>query len=393
MLKYVRRDYDNEFANSGATTDGKRGPTLRIRKPNRFTVSKQAALAVQDLTEEYVTIGPSTQYQVSFRFSGADEATTIDDIAERYVRPACLGIASTIDSDCAALYKDVYNIVGVAGTEPGAGAALSGAEAPAVYLNAGATLSDDACPFEQRTCVINPRAQAASVGGLAGLFNPQTVIADQYKRGEIGDALGFTFAMDQNINRHLTGTRAASGQFTVSGGSQTGSSLLVVQSSGGTLTLKAGDVFYIASGTAVNHVNWETHVSNGIAQRFVVTADASCATATPTSISISPSITLTGPTQTVTASPDSGAAMTFYGAASTYYSQNLAFHRDAFCFVTADLVMPDDVAWKARDVYEGVSMRVMKFYDGQNDNNIFRIDVLGSAKTLYPQLGCRILGA
>jgi hypothetical protein len=35
-------------------------------------------------------------------------------------------------------------------------------------------------------------------------------------------------------------------------------------------------------------------------------------------------------------------------------------------------------------------MRVIQFYDGVNDNSIFRFDVLFGWAATYPELGCRI---
>jgi hypothetical protein len=48
----INRQYDNQFANSGASPSGKIGPTLTIRNPNQFTVRSGATLAVQDVTEQ-----------------------------------------------------------------------------------------------------------------------------------------------------------------------------------------------------------------------------------------------------------------------------------------------------------------------------------------------------
>ena len=53
--------------------------------------------------------------------------------------------------------------------------------------------------------VVNPAAMAKSVGGLRGLFQDAAEIAKQYKKGVIGTALGFEFAMDQNVNLLTTG--------------------------------------------------------------------------------------------------------------------------------------------------------------------------------------------
>ena len=278
---------------------------------------------------------------------------------------------------------------GVAGTNPG-GATSGDAKAPDIFLNAAANLSDYACPIEDRYVVLNPAGQASSVAGLAGLFNPQSIISEQYTKGEMGAALGYSsFKMDQNVNRHTCGTRTATGVCSIRGGSQSGATLDLTVNSGA--TIKAGDVFYIASGTAVNTVNPETKMDTGRAQKFVVTEDVSTAGTTLT-VAISPSIILSGPTQTVTASPDNSASVTFVGTASTTYAQNVAYHKDAFTLVTADLVLPKGVDFAARETFDGISARIIRQYDINNDNLPCRLDIMYGWATLRPELACRIIG-
>ena len=384
----VTRSYDNSFANSGATVSGKIGPSLRIRRPNRYTVSTGAALAVQDLTEDYATLTVSTQKHVDMRFSTADLTLTIDEFSDRYIRPASLLLSSTIDYDGLQKFVDVYNLTGVAGTNPG-GASSGDAKAPDVFLNASAYLSNYACPESERTCVLSPFAQASSVAGLSGLFNPQSVLGRQYEQGTIGSALGMEFKMDQNVPRLTGGTRVINTNTQYTSVSTDGSQIVCATTTG--YTFVVGDVFYFSTGTPVNTVNWETHKDTGTAQKFVVTAAATGASSAVT-LSISPSIITTGVTQTVTNVPDGSAVLTFIGVASTSYPHNLVFHKDAFALATADLVLPKGVDMAAREVYDGISVRLVRQYDINNDNIVARIDVLYGWLTLRPQLACRIIG-
>ena len=68
------------------------------------------------------------------------------------------------------------------------------------------------------------------------------------------------------------------------------------------------------------------------------------------------------------------------------------YHKDAFTLVTADLVMPRGVDFAAREVYDGISCRIVRAYDINNDNLPCRIDVLYGWTTLYPQFACRLIG-
>jgi len=79
------------------------------------------------------------------------------------------------------------------------------------------------------------------------------------------------------------------------------------------------------------------------------------------------------------------------GLASTNYRQLIAFHKDAFAFVTADLPVFDGQPFMARKVMDNLSMRIWKFADGINDTENTRIDVLYGYTPLRPsRLACRI---
>ena len=97
-----------------------------------------------------------------------------------------------------------------------------------------------------------------------------------------------------------------------------------------------------------------------------------------------------GAKQNVSALPSNGAALVFTGSASTAYGQCLAYHEDAFAFVSADLELPKGCDMASRQKFEGISMRFIRDFDTVNDDWISRIDVLYGMKTLRPQLACRI---
>ena len=95
---------------------------------------------------------------------------------------------------------------------------------------------------------------------------------------------------------------------------------------------------------------------------------------------------------TIDAFPQSGAAVVFTGAASGQYSQNLAYHRDAIAFATADLLLPGGVDMASRAVHNGISLRVVRQYDINNDRMPCRVDVLYGYSAIRPQMAARIWG-
>ena len=199
----------------------------------------------------------------------------------------------------------------------------------------------------------------------------------------MGRTAGFDFYQNTLLPTHTLGNKVSS--VTVNGASQTGSTLNI----GGVAnadTFKQGTVFTIAG---VYQVHPESKAAYSSLQQFVVTADATMTTTTG-SITIAPAMVATGALQNINATAASGAAITIVGSASTSYGQNLAFHKDAFAFATADLLMPKGVDFAAREVYDGVSMRIVRMYDITNDNFPCRLDVLYGYKAIRPQLACRI---
>jgi hypothetical protein len=68
----------------------------------------------------------------------------------------------------------------------------------------------------------------------------------------------------------------------------------------------------------------------------------------------------------------------------------MLYHKNAFTFATADLVMPQGVDFAAREVMDGISIRVVRAYDINNDAFPCRLDVLYGYKTLRPEMAVRV---
>jgi hypothetical protein len=95
----------------------------------------------------------------------------------------------------------------------------------------------------------------------------------------------------------------------------------------------------------------------------------------------------------VSASPTNSQPFVLRGAASTSYQVNMAFHKDAFTLASVPLWSPPSgkgVIDSSSASYKGLNMRVIQFYDGVNDNSIFRFDVLFGWAATYPELAVRI---
>lgn len=404
FLKNVNKQYSKEFANAGA----KIGTTLNVRMPNRYYVSHTPVLQAQDTTEETTSLQLTTQFQVGLNFTQQDLTLSLDDFSKRILEPAMSRLASDMDMYALSMGKDVYNCVGTPGSTPGGAVSQTGLRnitTPTIFLNAGAVLDHFATPRDDnRRIVMNPTAMAGSVGGLSGLQNDISAISAQYRKGVMANALGFEFAMDQNVNTLVTGTRAITyTNLQADGAAQTGSTFDLTaetQSQSG-LTFKKGEVFTVAG---LYSVNPENQQSTGHLAHFTITEDKTVAVGTGTkfTLKISPEIIYAGTgvaNGTVTGTQTDDAVVTIISDASATaatasgnYPMNLAYHKDAFTFATADLEMPRGVDFAAREVYDGVSMLVVRAYDINNSQFPCRVDVLAGWKTLRPEMACRIWG-
>ena len=375
LTRNVNRQYDDSFAVEGA----KIGSTLRIRLPDRALVTDGAALQVQDDNEQYTTLTVASQKHIGVNFTSAELTMQLDDFAERVLKPRISQLASSIDADVANAYKAIGNSVGTPGTTP---------STSLVLLQAQQKLNENAAVMSPRYATVNPAANAGLVEGMKGLFNPTDTISKQFKNGMMGTGvLGFDeINMSQSIKQFTTGTRAATGTVTAAAVTSEGATTLSLTVGSGE-TLVPGDVFTIADCYAVNP---QTRESTGSLFQFVVVS-SSTSTTTAT-VTVAPIYSAANALATVNSLPGNNKAVVFYGAPSTQYAQNLVYHKDAITFATADLLLPQGVDMAARAVHNGISLRVVRQYDINNDRMPCRIDVLYGYSTIRPQMGVRLWG-
>jgi hypothetical protein len=378
LTRNVNRAYDDSFAVEGA----KIGSTLRIRLPDRALVTDGAALQVQDDNEQFTTLTVSNQKHIGVNFTTAEMTMQLDDFAERVLKPRISQLASSIDADVANSFKNIYQSVGTPGVTPATSAVL---------LAAQQKLNEAAAVMSPRYATVNPAANAGLVEGMKGLFNPTDTISKQFKNGMMGmGVLGFDeINMSQSIKQFTTGSRNATGTVGTTVTAE-GSQTIVLAGVGNALTIKAGDVFTVAGVFAVNP---QTRESTGSLQQFVVVADTTSTSGGAATVTVSPAMyTSTHALATINSFPASGAVTTFVGAASSQYPQNLIYHKDAITFATADLLMPQGVDMASRQVHNGISMRIVRQYDINNDRLPCRIDVLYGFSVIRPQMGVRLWG-
>jgi hypothetical protein len=385
MANAVYRGYEDEFSKkiNGYTV----GDTITVRKPTDFTVRNTITASAQDVTEAKLSIQVNQIAGVDFAFTSQQLTLNIGELSERVIRPAMIQIANQIDQQVMSLYKDIPQWVGTPGTL---------VQSFAGFAKGAQNMDQRSVPMGGRSAVLAPADFWALAGSQTALFS-QAINNKSYREGEIGKIGGIDTFMSQNAPTFTTGPMG--GTPLINGAAQnttydtTGANTQTLITDGWTAAaaarVVAGDVFTIAGVFDVNPV---TKATLPFLKQFVVKSNGSSDAGGNLTLTIAPQIITTGAFQTVSAAPADNAALTFVGTANTSYTNNLFFDRNAFALVTVPMVKPPGAVECSRMSKNGISVRVIPFYDGTNDKSTWRLDVLYGTKTIDPRLAVRVSG-
>lgn len=378
FTRSISHQYDNSFAKTGA----KIGSQLKIRLPNKYTVRTGRTYEGQGTNETNETLVVATQKGVDSEIFSDDLALSMDDFKKRVLEPQMSVLATTIEFDVMSMALDVNNSVGTPGTIPGSTAN----QALLPWLQAKQRLDESLAGGAGRCVQMDGDANAYTVNGLASLFHPDKVLTKQFAEGWLGSNSGLDYYHNTTLPRLTTGDRADA---TVNGAGQGGDGSIILASAGVSAVAKKGEIFTIAD---VYDIQDETKAAWGRLKQFVVTADATASAGEAMTVTFAPAIITEGAYQNVNSAPQSGAIVTWAGSASTAYGINLAYCKDAFAFVSADLDMPKGVDMAYRANMDGFSMRFVRDFDTRKDEWVSRFDVLYGFKTLRAEEATRIWG-
>lgn len=379
ITKRINRRYEAKFARDGK----KIGDTLGVRYPVRVQGRQGEEMVEEDIEEQSVDLVIDQLEGQDLSFSDVDLALKIDDFRARYLDTSAAFIANRIDRFFATQYLNVPNFRGTPGTVP---------NSTQTYLDAGVTLSDYGVPPGDRYMTISPQMQATIINALQGLFQAAGSIAEQYRTGQMGYALGFEFSFNQNIRSHTVG--ALGGTPLVNGASQSGASLITDGWTASTGAVARGDIIDAAGANGVNPMSKD---SIGTLRQFTVTAAGTANGSGQLTINISPSIVLSGAYQNVSAAPTNDGAVRIFGHASSYAStatrQGLGFHKEWMTAAFVDLPLHKglDMSARAKLPQLGLSLRVEKGYDIRKNKELCRMDVLFGGKQMYGDFCCRVV--
>lgn len=376
--KHTDRKLEAIFGTHGGSN---RSDTIRVRKPNQYTVRSGRTFSAQNVEDQYVTMEVATQIGVDTEIYSDEFKQDLSSFSDQIIKPQVSLLANAIDLAVLAAARQTQNIVGTQGTVP---------STLATYLAAGVKLDQNACPRDgQRVMIVGPQMQADIVDALKGLIESGPKLAGQYESAEMKRAAGFNWEMDQNVGTHTTGPYG--GAPLVNGAPANGATTLVTDAwtAAAAARVKQNDVFTIANVYSVNPVS---KVSTGVLQQFRITADGSSDAGGNLTLSIEPAIYFSGAKQNVSAQPADNAALTLFGAASTLGANGAAWHKSAIALAFAPLPKPDgvDMSSSKTDKKLGISMRFVRQFDVDADSFKSRFDVKYGVKVLRPEWVCRV---
>lgn len=388
----IDRSYDSSFAKTGA----KIGDTLRIRKPNQYTVTTASRIAApQAQAEANTTLTVANQYHVDMEFNSAELALTIDEFSDRYLKPATSVLMSQIDGEClVSATKATWNVAGTAGTVPGT--VTSGFSDTTALGQARAKINQGLAPEGDRTLQMDSVTMASVANGVKGLMHPQSQVERAFRDG----FLARTALADLVENERtwlLSNSDDVAGEIDESAATNFVEGATKVHMDGlGTTAIPVGAVF---TWEGIYACHPETKQAYSHLQQFVVTKAV-----TPSSnecdVEFTPAIYTTGAKKNVctaagadltwTYTGQDGKDITFHGSASTSYRQSLMYHKSAFAFVTADLPLYGGEDVCKRMTQDGISLRCWQAGDIINDRMLLRLDILWGFQALNPYFACRI---
>lgn len=357
--KCVNRRYQKEAQNA------KRGDSFYVPLPETPTVSDGPVLDLKDIAPEKVLVTLDKHKHCAFQLTAAERThSAYPEFAETVLRPRMEALANQVDIDLLNLVTSTSMSVGTPGTGP---------TNVTVPLQAAQKLTEHGVPMDDRHWILSPAAKVALVGSMPNIAATTptqhgTAYMDgqesAWRKGLVGTIAGFDTYESPNVYTHTVGADVTMANYS-SGGTE-GSTSIVASAAG---TLAIGDIFTIAG---VYDVNPVTKATLPNLKQFVVTAASSAST----TINFAPAMYASGFAKNVSALPTATPAITFVGTASTAYSQSVAFHRDAYGLVSADMELPNGVHESARRTHKGISASIITDFDSVNYRYFTRIDIL-----------------
>ena len=352
MPRLVRTDYMGQAAQKGSTIDI---PVARDQTVADVTPSPTYSSAASN-TPGLVQVSMANWKKTDFFLTDKEMAEIDRDqhFVPMQTAAAAKALANDIDQAIHKDYKGVYGFVGTPAVVP--------FSAVVTVTDARKVLNQQLCPVDgMRRIVMDPTAEAQALQLSAYSDVEKTQDRAVKIEGEIGRKFGFDHFMSQNVQTHTAGTVAS---VIVGSAVAAGASTLKIAGVGALGTVVTGDVFTIAGDT----------------QSYVITGATATITSAGVDFTIDPALKAGVSTEVITL--------------KATHVVNLAFHRDAFAYVTRPLagalgeLTGGNIQRTLVDNKTGLVLRLEVIR--QNKQDEWEFDVLYGTKLVRPELAARI---
>ena len=370
LAKIATRKYEARFKSKDGNSR-RSGSTVSVPRPAKYAVGTSADVTSLngDSIEDSVSITVTTRRNTKMVFSSDDLALNIKDFSNQFIKPAISRLAREID------------LVGfnVLKTSPQIryGRTVTSAISFSDFTQMNALLTTQLCPEDRRNLFAGALDHAVVVDALKGLFQSSQEIADQYANGYMGTSGGFEWVSTENTPS-ITWASAIPVAGTLTATPAEATNVIAVTGMGANAVVKAGAGFTVAGCYAIDP---ETQDQLNYLYTFIAASDVTLNASGVGNITVAEKMyTVSGTNRTVanmSALPQSGAAITPIEAGSVASkSGKLVFgvHPDAIALACIDLPEPSTGKSHQED-FEGLSLRVWQYSDGNTDVHTTRVDI------------------
>ncbi len=372
----VYRDLEQQF--------GEIGDSVNVKLPNRAIINDgNVATTTTPLNDKTVALVIDTQKNVKFTWGMKDKNLSILQFGERYLEPAANQLANVVDTKIAQNMRDAYFQFGTVGQ-------------PLTYTDVAlgqGYAQNVSVPTDNLCRLITNTIDRANISNGISTLAANAPVREAIQKGYAGELSGFNTFYTQNLINHLTGDHTGTEQ--VATELQNGNQLAVKGAQAGSMV--RGDRFTIAGVFEINPITYQL---TGRLQVFTVISDGGLAGATGT-VTISPTMnngtgtTLDGQGGTITTAMDKNvsgvaavdAGITVIGDAVSLYRENFIMHRDAIAMSMCFLDLPaSGHGSRASDKQTGLNISVSEYFNGDQNQNNLRMDILFGTKMVRPDL-------
>lgn len=357
MPALVNSDYDMDLRKKGETVDIPIPSSIQVQD----VVPGSSSNNTGNIEPDTVPVKLTEWKEAPFYLSDRDMAKAMDGIIPLQASEAVASLADYINAHILGQYTKVYGVHKVTG---GLFATDTSAAAQARKI-----LNIQKAPQSERRFVMDPDAEANALGLRAFQDLNFGVTAAEIAEGKLARKMGFSWAMDQQVPIHHSHATTSGSNITAKSSTPNSATSIEGVIGNSQVILQAVDV-----GTSVGDII----TFAGDKQTYAVVAASSVASNEQT-VEIIP---------TLPAAVTAGTVVTVMPS----HTVNLAFHRDAFAFVSRPLA---DSTQGLGNIIEVMTDPVSKItlrleISREHKRTRFSYDILFGATCVRPQLATRV---